>query len=226
MPPSIMLPDFYRAVWWLQKTAEGGAPGTLADGGPYRDLGHLLRVVLNDSIQLMTACPPKRRAQLPYWIAGPAAGTKTAALAHADSDEPLGERCWTAAHEPGPVDDWQPLEFEVPAGGFADVLPVDDLELDLYSDAFRAAVEASRRPVDRHAWLPVTVTAPEREQCLYWVLNVSGQAAADTWGIHADLVGGRSVVLQQAGDDPPAFAESVKASVEAACSGIDWRTVR
>jgi len=34
MPPSIMLPDFYRAVWWLQKTAEGGAPGTLADGGP------------------------------------------------------------------------------------------------------------------------------------------------------------------------------------------------
>lgn len=225
MPPHIELPRMYQAAWWLDKSAKLTPPGTLADGAPFSDMEHLIRVLHNSAYQLMVACPPPPPAEpgSVYWDIDPRGECGTVTLQN--DAESLAERCWRAAHEPGPVQDWTTVLFKMTAGDLTDVLLAEDCEIYLHSGAFRDAVESGRESQDNHEWLPVLVASDGQDHA-YWILNAAGPDAANTWGIVGELAAGRSVVPHSVGDNLPAFSATATRALQQACPHVRFHRVK
>ena len=132
-----------------------------------------------------------------------------------EDDFTFAEYVWSAAHEPGPVEAWaEPVVFEILPGppttmftnhrghevpvvpprrkGFFDVL--EGNEFHIYSERFRAALDARRTPEDRYHWLPVEVLdASGAERRRYWILNVEGTDVCRGGVVDAAIAKGRLV---------------------------------
>ncbi|NHT16691.1 hypothetical protein [Cellulomonas sp. IC4_254] len=230
-PPRELLPRLYRAIWWLSRSDETArVDGTLRADAPYRDLGHLLRCLMNDARQLLAACPSTAVAPDPAYVRVSWSGTglPSAGFPVDEPDEEQAEEWWCAAHELVEIEPaaWKPFVVALEHEGteWPDMVQVPDLELVVYSDRFRDAVEAARRDGDTHGWLAVGVHRAG-EARTYAVLNVWGAAGASVHGMEERLAGDRTVVLPGPGGGEPVFAARARAAVDAAGIALPWKTV-
>lgn len=222
---SRLLTDLHRATWWLAASeSRARTSGALVDDAPYRDLGHLMRCLLNDARMLLAACPGPA-PNVPAYYEARLAGSPV--LAHLDDDQDeAAELWWQAAHELAQVHDW--FSGAVSAGDgddWADLLFVPEAEVELYSDRFRTAVETVRRDGDTHAWLPVTATRGA-ESRPYWLVNVWGAPGSDIHGLSGGLAADRSVILPDAGDWSAIFAARARDAAEQAGVTVVWQIAR
>lgn len=221
------LNSLYRAVWWLGKSLPAArTSGSLVPDAPYDRLDHLMCCLYNDVDKILKACPQPPRSVPFYASVSPAGDPATATFT--EIDEELFERWWAIAHSLERVDpdEWSPPDAVLEDDAeWDDLVQLPDIETDVYSDRFRAAVESERREGDTHAWLPLgLVHAEERRQ--YWLPNIWGPGAADTWGLRAELAADRTVVLPHAGDGSPLFAGRARAAVEDAGVSVAWHAER
>lgn len=222
--PLACLRELYRANWWLRKSLpEVRVSGSLPFKAPYNGLRHLMTCLMNDARKLLVACPRLPRSVPSYFRMSPRGhGTQAAFL---DIDEEGFEEWYGAAHSLVQVDPdaWGPQDAVLEDGAeWDDLVQLPDIETDVYADRIREAVEGVRRPGDTHVWLPITVVrAEERRQ--YWLPNVFGPAASDTWGLRTELAADRTVVLPSAGDGDPLFAGRARTAVEDAGVVLSWQ---
>lgn len=225
--PVRRLNDLYRAVWWLRKSLPAArASGSLVSDAPYNRLDHLMCCLCNDAGLILKACPQPPRSVPFYASVSPTGDPATATFT--EIDEELFERWWAVAHSMERVDPdvWSPPDAALEDDAeWDDLVQLPDIETDAYSDRFREAVESVRREGDTHAWLPLGVgRAEDRRQ--YWLPNIWGSGAKDTWGLRAELAADRTVVLPYAGDGSPLFAGRARAAVEDAGVNLAWRAER
>jgi hypothetical protein len=222
--PARRLNDLYRAVWWLGKSLPTTrAFGSLVPEAPYNDLDHLMSSLSNEAHAILAACPQPPRS-VPFYVSASPAGAPASA-SFEEIDEERFEGWWAVAHslvqaDPGA---WDPQDAVLDDDAeWDDLVQLPDIETDAYSDRFREAVESVRRVGDTHAWLPIgVVRAEERRQ--YWLPNIWGPGAKDTWGLRADLAADRTVVLPNAGDWGPLVAGRVQKAVDDAGVSVTWQ---
>ncbi len=222
-----MLPELYRAAYWFEKVASLEPLGTLPKDAPYNDLGHLLRHLVQDAAQLLSASPPPLSRELPepYWDLRPA-GDYGVAEPPADTEEDILDDVWSAAYRAGPVETWSPPTFQLQSGEQSDIIWSEECEVFLYSEHLRAVIESQRRAQDDHAWLPLPVlTTAGGEAGPYWLLNPGGPVTKDLWGIIPERLAGRAIVRLRGGDDVLGFADRLRSPVEAACPSVLFKPV-
>ncbi|WP_146846686.1 hypothetical protein [Cellulomonas terrae] len=221
--PTDRLRDLYRAIWWLRKSLpEVRVSGALAPDAPYNGVRHLVTSLLNDSQKLLVACPQPARPVPSYFQVSPRGDVTEATFPEIDED--IFEEWYTAAHSLVQFDPdaWDPQDAVIEDDAeWDDVILLPDIETDVYSDRFCEAIESVRREGDTHVWLPIGVIRGE-ERRQYWLPNIFGPAAADTWGLQNELAQDRTVVLPYAGDGDPLFAGRARQAVEDAGVVLNW----
>lgn len=213
----VHLRELYRAIWWLRESLpEVRLSGCLSRRVPYNGLRHVMTCIGNDARMILAVCPRAPRPVPRYFALTGSSSAPTAIVP--DPDEEDLENWFQASHalEDVDVDGWrQPVALLDDEADWHDVVQLPQIETDVYSERVRRAIEEVARPGDTHAWLPVTVLRGE-ERRQYWLPNVFGAPAADTWGLTVELAADRTVVLRGAGDGEPLFAERVRAALSGA----------